>query len=57
MANNTEYQRKYNKEKRTKIGFDVRRDSNYPAIWKSIPNKVEWFKEQLDKYAEEHKNE
>ena len=54
MANRTEYQRNYAKNNRTKVGFDVRRDSKYPKIFDSIPNKAEWFREQLDKYAKEH---
>ena len=37
-----------------KIGIDVSVGSHYSNIWDSIPNKAEWLREQLDKYAKEH---
>lgn len=46
-----------NKDKIRKIGIAVGIGSRYANIWDSIPNKAEWFRQQLDKYAEEHKNE
>ena len=45
---------KANKEVIRKIGISVERGSHYSNIWDSIPNKAEWLREQLDKYAEEH---
>lgn len=56
-----ERERKYSKEvkrlKKTKLAFDVDKDSKYPNIWKSIPNKAKFMRECLDRYEEEHKNE
>ena len=45
---------KANKEVIRKIGIDVSVGSHYSNIWDSIPNKAEWLRGQLDKYAEEH---
>lgn len=41
----------------TRAGFDLEKGSKYEEIYKSIPNKAEWFRECLEKYEEEHKNE
>ena len=41
----------------TRAGFDLKKGSKYEEIYKSIPNKAEWFRECLEKYEEEHKNE
>ena len=41
----------------SRIGFDIERGSKYEKIYKSIPKKAEWFRECLEKYEEEHKNE
>ena len=38
------------------ITIDIK-EEQYINIWKSIPNKAEWFREQLDKYAEEHNHD
>ena len=57
MSNEREYQREYNRANRITLSFAVRRDSKYPKIWDSIPNKVEFIKECLNKYEKEHKNE
>ena len=35
------------------ITIDIK-EEQYINIWKSIPNKAEWLRGQLDKYAEEH---
>ena len=48
--------RQKNKGTVRKIGMDVTIGSHYSNIWDSIPNKAEWMREQLDKYAEEHDN-
>lgn len=41
----------------TRAGFDLEKGSKYEEIYKSIPNKAEWFRECLEKYEKEHKNE
>lgn len=57
MSDERTYQREYNRANRITLSFAVRRDSKYPEIWDSIPNKVEFMKECLNKYEKEHKNE
>ena len=41
----------------TRAGFDLEKGSKYEEIYKSIQNKAEWFRECLEKYEKEHKNE
>ena len=38
-----------------KAGINLEKGSKYEEIYKSIPNKAEWFRECLEKYEEEHK--
>ena len=51
------YKKNVRNKKMTKTNIDLERGSKYEEIYKSIPNKAEWFRECLEKYEEEHKNE
>ena len=51
------YKKNVRNKKVTKTNIDLERGSKYEEIYKSIPNKAEWFRECLEKYEEEHKNE
>ena len=45
----------YNREHSKKITIQLyEKDYKYITYWKSIPNKAEWFKAQLDEYAKEN---
>lgn len=50
-----EYKKNVRNNRILRIGFDLDRGSKYEEIYKSIPNKAEWFRECLDRYEEEHK--
>ena len=53
--NKQRYKVKYNREHSTKICIQIyEKDYKYVEIWRAIPNKAEWFKKQLDKYAKEN---
>ena len=49
------YKKNVRNKKVTKTNIDLERGSKYEEIYKSIPNKAEWFRECLEKYEEEHK--
>ena len=49
------YKKNVRNKKITKTNIDLERGSKYEEIYKSIPNKAEWFRECLDRYEEEHK--
>ena len=51
------YKKNVRNKRMTKTNIDLERGSKYEKIYKSIPNKAEWFRECLEKYEEEHKNE
>lgn len=51
------YKKNVRNKKMTKTNIDLEKGSKYEEIYKSIPNKAEWFRECLEKYEEEHKNE
>ena len=50
-----EYKKNVRNKKITKTNIDLEKGSKYEEIYKSIPNKAEWFRECLEKYEEEHK--
>lgn len=52
-----EYKKNVRNKRMTKTNIDLEKGSKYEEIYKSIPNKAEWFRECLEKYEEEHKNE
>ena len=52
-----EYKKNVRNKRMTKTNIDLEKGSKYEKIYKSIPNKAEWFRECLEKYEEEHKNE
>ena len=49
------YKKNVRNKKITKTNIGLERGSKYEEIYKSIPNKAEWFRECLEKYEEEHK--
>ena len=51
------YKKNVREKRISRIGFDIEKGSKYEEIYKSIPNKAEWFRECLEKYEKEHKNE
>ena len=51
------YKKNVRNKRMTKTNIDLEKGSNYEEIYKSIPNKAEWFRECLEKYEKEHKNE
>lgn len=51
------YKKNVRNKRMTKTNIDLEKGSKYEKIYKSIPNKAEWFRECLEKYEEEHKNE
>ena len=50
-----EYKKNVRNKRITKTNIDLEKGSKYEEIYKSIPNKAEWFRECLEKYEEEHK--
>ena len=50
-----EYKKNVRNKRITKTNIDLEKGSKYEEIYKSIPNKAEWFRECLDRYEEEHK--
>lgn len=54
-VNKNRYNVKYNREHTKKVCVQFyKKDHRYIEIWRKIPNKVDWLKEQLDKYAKEN---
>lgn len=54
-VNKQRYKVKYNREHSTKICVQIyEKDYRYVQIWREIPNKAKWLKEQLDRYAKEN---
>jgi hypothetical protein len=54
-VNKNKYNVKYNREHSTKITVQFyESDERYVRIWRSIPKKVDWLREQLDRYAKEN---
>ena len=51
------YRKNVRSKRMTKTNIDLEKGSKYEEIYKSIPNKAKWFRECLEKYDEEHKNE
>lgn len=51
------YKKNVRNKRITKTHIDLAKGSKYEKIYKSIPNKAKWFRECLEKYEEEHKNE
>ena len=51
------YKKNVRNKKMTKTNIDLEKGSKYEEIYKSIPNKAKWFRECLEKYEKEHKNE
>ena len=49
------YRKNVRNKRITKTNIDLEKGSKYEEIYKSIPNKAEWFRECLEKYEEEHK--
>lgn len=50
------YKKKIRSNKVKTVAFDMEVGSKYEEIYKSIPNKAEWFRECLEKYEKEHNN-
>ena len=54
-ANKRKYNVKYAREHTKKVCVQFyEKDYRYIEIWRKIPNKADWLKEQLDKYAKEN---
>lgn len=51
QAYNNEYNKGHSKTIRIRL---YESDYKYVEIWKNIPNKTDWFRKQLDKYAKEN---
>lgn len=52
-----EYNNRVRSKTTTSVKFSLAKGSKYEEIYKSIPNKAEWFRGCLEKYEKEHKNE
>ena len=52
-----EYKKNVRDKRISRVGFDLEKGSKYEKIYKSIPNKAEWFRDCLEKYKEEHNNQ
>ena len=55
--NKIEYDRRYDKENKIQVALRLNKktEPELVEIYQSIPNKSQWFKDCLRRYAEEHK--
>ena len=55
-VNKNRYNKNYKKEhcKVLSVMMYENTDSRYIRLWKTIPNKAQWLREQLDEYAKEN---
>ncbi len=57
--NKIEYDKRYEKENKIQVAIKLNKvtEPELVEIYQSIPNKSQWFKECLRRYAEEHKSD
>lgn len=55
-AHKREYNREYNKNNKVQIAIKLNKatEPELIEIYQAIPNKAEWFKDSLRRYAKEH---